>query len=169
MAVDNASFIAVSNFSSLFEVAIGLNLVFAVWEAIRNQALNKFRVIATDLENDLALNLGENYKESRCATKFLEKQDGFIDTLEALAVAGKWSGVTVSAILVGVLIYIGYYPETSWSPWVVHSLVSMSVLVSPAFVIIGNYHVSKSKSKLEEFKQNQTNAMEDIISMTIDK
>lgn len=158
-----------SNFASLFEVAIGLNLVFAIWEGLRNQAIVRFKNVALELENDLRANLGERYKASRCATKFSEKQDGFIKELEIIAMTAKWCGFAISSILILTLIYIGFYPDLEVSFPLIVSLIIMAVFVSPVFMIVGNYHVRKSRIKLDEYKQQQSNAMADLQDFSVVK
>lgn len=152
----------VSNFTSLFEVAVGLNLVFAVWDGLRNQAVEKFKQLAEELDKTLELRLGNKYKNSRCATKFAEKQNCYVTTLEKLSKRAKFVGLIITAFLLVLLAYIGYFPDTSVSLLPITLLVLLATSVSPAFLIIGNYCVIDSKKKLEEFVQQQTTALDDV-------
>lgn len=158
-----------SDFSSLFEVAIGLNLVFAIWEGLRNRAIVRFKLVALELENDLQANLGEKYKTSRCATKFSEKQDSLIKELENLAFIAKWCGYVIAATLVATLIVIGFLPKLEVHLSVISGLIFISVFVSPLLVALGSYNVNKSRTKLDEYKQQQSNAIADLQELVIAK
>lgn len=151
-----------SDFASLFEVAVSLNLVFAIWDDIRNNALQRFRRVSDSLNSELELTLGESYKNSRCANKFQEQQAIYIHRLETISVVAKLSGFIVATLLLFLIVLIGYQPALSVKFWVISSFVVIS-LVPTSFLLVAGYCVVKfSKDSLEAYKEQQTNAFKDL-------
>lgn len=151
-----------SSFSSLFEVAVGLNLVFSIWDGLRNQAVERFKKVADELNGSLELSLGTDYKNSRCAAKFSEKQNEQVNSLERLSWWAKVTGLSITALLITLLIFMGYMPETKLSFWPITILVGLSTVISPSFLVFGNYKVRRSRIMLEEYQQQQSNTFLDM-------
>ncbi|PKG63650.1 MULTISPECIES: hypothetical protein [Pseudoalteromonas] len=151
-----------SDFASLFEVAVGLNLVFAVWDGLRNQAVERFREISNDVDKALELNLGKDYRTGRCASKYSSLQSSYLSTLEGISKYAKVLGLLVTALLLGVLAYIGYSPLEKVTFIPITILVVISTLVTPLFLVSGHLFVIRGKKKLLEFQQHQNNAFTDL-------
>lgn len=152
-----------SDFSSLFEVAIALNLVFAVWDGLRNQATNKFKKVSSELNQAIQVMLGvETYPNSRIAAKFAEKEKKLLRELELLSNIAKFFGVLITVFLLGLLTFLGFKPDTMVNSLTAGAIAFTITCVSPLFLVYGNYRVHKGKNSLHEFKQHQTNALDDI-------
>ncbi|EGR0319908.1 hypothetical protein FK208_18045, partial [Vibrio cholerae] len=105
--------IQLSGFSSLFEVSVGINLVFSAWNTLRDNALNKFTCRTNNHQITLQAKLGDKYENSRCSVKFDTKVLGYKNRLEKLSKFAKWGGMFISSLLLFLLAYLGFYPDFS--------------------------------------------------------
>lgn len=153
--------IQLSGFSSLFEVAVGINLVFSAWDSLRDNALNKFNSRTDNHRITLQAKLGDKYDNSRCSVKFDTKVLGYKTTLEKLSKCAKWGGMFISALLLILLTYLGFEPNFSltFPQCLIISLIS--VLPSVLFLLLGQLYVGYANSSLESFMEQQTDAVAD--------
>ncbi|HGE8241355.1 hypothetical protein ACTG2S_01930 [Aeromonas sp. 82P] len=158
-----------SNFSSLFEVAVGLNLVFSMWDSLRNQAVERLKKISDELEKNLELNLGVNYKDSRCAQKFAEKKNEQLQRLEKLSQIAKIVGLLITSAIMLLLSCLGYLPEIAFSFWQIALAIVLSTLTSPSFLLWGNIQAKRSRAILEEHQKQQETTFLDIQEFTTGK
>ncbi|WP_429030814.1 hypothetical protein [Aeromonas veronii] len=152
----------ISNFSSLFEVAIGLNLVFSLWESLRNTASSKFTKISDDLAVELKALLGDEFEDSRCSMNFETKKDKYLLKLQRFSDIAKWIGLASTVILISVLIQTGLEPEYKITEKQLYLLLLISIGFTPLFITIGNIYVWYCKGKLIDFKEQQSIAFEDM-------
>ncbi|MEZ8202001.1 hypothetical protein AB4622_22625 [Vibrio splendidus] len=155
-----------SAFASLFEVAIGINLVFSVWDTLRNQAVARFDVISKEMEQAISAVLGENYEGSRTATDFAVKQTRYINRLKGLSSFGKYSGLILTACLLALLAHLGFNPDFSLQDKYIYIILFFSVAFSPLFLLFGNLYTARCKNRLEEFKEQHSNIFLDLQDCT---
>ncbi|MGF1693987.1 hypothetical protein [Photobacterium kagoshimensis] len=158
---DAVELIQLSGFSSLFEVAVGINLVFSAWDSLRDNALNKFNSRTENHQMTLQAKLGDKYDNSRCSVKFDTKVLGYKNKLETLSKFAKWGGMFISALLLLLLAYLGFYPNFSLTSYQCLMVSSISVLPSVLFLLIGQLYVGYANSSLESFMEQQTDAVAD--------
>ncbi|EGR0593520.1 hypothetical protein V9K20_003657 [Vibrio cholerae] len=151
-----------SSFSSLIEVAVGLNLVFSLWEELRHMAITRFGKISDELSTQLKAQLGEKYDNSRCATEFDIKRNRYSTRLNCFSNFAKWSGLFCTALMVFVLAFIGFYPEYQVTFYPLCWLLFFAVAFTPFCLCLGNLYVTYSSSRLDDFRQSQSSAIEDV-------
>ncbi|QYK07845.1 hypothetical protein [Shewanella mangrovisoli] len=151
-----------AQFSSLIEVSVGINLVFSVWESIRNLAVIRLKDISDDIDKKLAAYLGPKYKNSRCSTDFQTKVDNHLGRLKTLSSVAKWTGLASTVIMVTILILIGFNPDFSVDLGSLLVIIFIAVFVSPLFMIVGNAYVYFVKSSVERYGQQWITSLEDM-------
>lgn len=151
-----------ADFASLFEVAVGINLVFSVWDSLRNQAVAKFDVISQDLEKSMAATMGQSYSTSRVATEYSIKHTTYIKRMKLLSTIGKIIGLTATVGLVFLLIYLGFQPLTRIEAPTVLGIIFFSVGISPLFLAVGNIYARHCKNRLQYFQQQHTKVLLDL-------
>ncbi|ENM5880730.1 hypothetical protein [Vibrio metoecus] len=151
-----------TQFASLFEVAVGINLVFSIWETLRNQAITRYDTISLEMEKAISAVLGEKYEDSRTATEFAEKKTKYLNRLKAISTIGKFSGLTLTVCLIGLLAYLGFTPNFSLQGYYVYIFLFFSVAFSPLFLLLGNLYTAYSQSRLKEFKDQHTKVFLDL-------
>ncbi|HDY8132583.1 TPA: hypothetical protein RQL08_004411 [Vibrio vulnificus] len=151
-----------ANFSSLIEVAVGLNLVFSLWEELRHMAVSRFNRISTSLSTQLKAQLGERFENSRCASDFEAKHKRYSARLNSFSTFAKWSGLFCTALMVLTLVFIGFNPEYQVTYYPLCWLLFFAVVFTPLCLIMGNFYVSYSASRLDDFRKSQSSAIEDV-------
>ncbi|WP_061011559.1 hypothetical protein [Photobacterium leiognathi] len=153
--------IQLSGFSSLFEVAVGINLVFSAWNSLRDNALNKFNKRTDNHRITLQAKLGDKYDNSRCSVKFDTKVLRYKNNLENLSKCAKWGGMIISSLLLILLMYLGFDPNFSLTSSQCLIISLISVLPSALFLFLGQLYVGYANTSLESFMEQQTDAVAD--------
>lgn len=153
--------IQLAGFSSLFEVAVGINLVFSTWDALRDNALNKLNIVTNDHKISLQAKIGDTYDTSRCSVKFESKVTYFKGKIKALSIFAKWVGLIISALLLTLLTYLGFNPDLTLEYTHCLLICIFSVLPSVFFLLIGQLYVKYASTKLESFMEQQKDAVDD--------
>ena len=151
-----------ADFSSLIEVAVGLNLVFSLWEELRHMAVSRFNRISNELSTQLKAQLGERFDNSRCASDFEMKQKRYSSRLNGFSTFAKWSGLFCTALMVLILVFIGFNPDYQVTYYPLCWLLFFAVVFTPICLIMGNFYVSYSASRLDNFRKSQSSAIEDV-------
>ncbi|WP_162270800.1 hypothetical protein [Photobacterium damselae] len=153
--------IQLSGFSSLFEVAVGINLVFSVWNTLRENALNSFNIKSVSYQITLQAKLGDKFENSRCSVKFENKTSKYKRNLEFLSTLAKWGGLSISIFLLILLVFLGFNQNIMVSKSVCLYLSALSILPSALFLIIGQLYVFYISWKIESFMEQQADAVAD--------
>ncbi|EJG0483147.1 hypothetical protein AB8I23_004858 [Vibrio alginolyticus] len=156
------TFYKLADFSSLIEVAVGLNLVFSLWEELRHMAVSRFNRISDELSTELKAQLGEKFENSRCASGFEAKRKRYALRLNRFSTFAKWSGLFCTAVMVLNLVFIGFNPDYQVTYYPLCWLLFFAVVFTPLCLITGNLYVSYSASRLDDFRKSQSSAIEDV-------
>ncbi|CAM3218546.1 hypothetical protein [Shewanella pealeana] len=150
------------NFCSLFEVAVGINLLFSFWDALRNQAIRNFETICSDTGKKLQLSLGAAYLECRVSAKLDIKRLKYLGVINTLTKFGKYIGIFATCCLIGILICIGLAPELKISGMFLTCFIFLVVFSSPLCLLIANIYVWHAKGRLEEFGEQHDTVLKDL-------
>ncbi|MDP5138501.1 hypothetical protein ORJ04_21365 [Rheinheimera baltica] len=151
-----------SNFSSLLEVAIAINIVSATWSAIRDKAINKFKSLSKEHKNTIHAALGERYAQSRCITTFESASANYESKLVTFARYSVICCYLIAIFLLALLALLGFKPDFTINLSQSILLVSLSIL--PAFILqlLGNCYVFYAGRKMSELTRNQNDAIQDL-------
>lgn len=154
--------LTLANFSSLLEVAVALNLVFAVWDGLRNQALKQFQEKADELNLSLEANLGSDFKNGRCAKDFTDLREKYKSRLIRLSKIAKFFGVLVTLFLILLLSMIGYDQDIKITSLQADLIVFISTAISPIFLFFGYVVVLYFNKNLASECNRQIRTLEDL-------
>ncbi|MEH8229706.1 hypothetical protein [Aeromonas veronii] len=156
--------IKLAQFSSFIEVFIGINLVFSIWETLRENASNKFKTKSEKHRVSLGAKLGKNFETGRCAAKFNQKIKEHSDRLQTLCSFSKWCGLVISCVLCLTLVVIGLNPEFEVEINAALIFIAITGLPSIFLLMVGNIYVLHAENDIEKFCNQQNDAIEDLKS-----
>lgn len=154
--------VKLSGFSSIFEVAIGINLVFSVWNQLRDYALNAFNEKVNARKVSLQARFGDVCLNTRTYQKLESKINSRQLNLSRLSKAAKWLGLIIAVFLIILLICIGINQGLEVTGVMAIWLCVLSLLPSTLLLCLGHFYVFYSLSKVDGYIEQQEDALSDL-------
>ncbi|WP_064791309.1 hypothetical protein [Shewanella woodyi] len=162
MTEETISLHSLSHFASLFEIAVGINLVFAFWNSLHNAAIKNFTCISEGLSTTLRGAIGDTYVDSRTSLDFEELKVSFLQNLKLLSAIAKWAGLISTISMISLLIFIGFNQDYMVSTTIMYFIIFIAVCTSPLFIFMGNSYVSYAEKRLTTFSDTHLRAVMDV-------
>jgi|GEM_PF-3055005 len=154
-----------SGFSSLFEVAVGINLASSLWDGLKNNAINSFDSRMNDYRIELTSALDGITPERMCA-KLERRSDRHKRRLIKAAQFGQKVGLGTCALLMGLLAFIGYAPNFEVTFFYASLFVSLSCLPILLILFSGQlylrYSMYRINREMEEKQEDAKDMLEEL-------
>ena len=154
--------VKLSGFSSIFEVAIGINLVFSVWNQLRDYALNAFNEKVNARKISLQARFGDVFLNTRTYQKLELKISSRQSNLSKLSKTAKWLGLAIAIFLIILLMYVGINQNFEVTGIMAVWLCALSLLPSTILLCLGHFYVFYSLSKVDGYIEQQEDALSDL-------